>query len=397
MFARTCSLFLLGSLTAASLAAQSLKAPVDRTSARRTVSFYPYRGRWHGADVAYSIQLAPERYLWLFGDTFVGSPDTQRIPGDSMPRNSIGIAECTSLKECHLTYAWISHPSGPPSSFFETGTAEFYWPLDGFVSGDTLYVVLQKMHTAGDGGAFGFDYSGVVLASVKNFLDPPTLWKIVYQPILSGNTVIPGVAAVGPTAAKASDDPSVSAGYAYFFTWVKNGQSPEVALMRLPSTSLDDAALSTGHWQYLTKSGAWNAWTTPASLPKDVKTIVRGNYTEFTVVYHPELHRWLMTLPGGFLDGAALLSHADSLAGNWSAPDPIYKFPEAQPSDPDHAPNVFCYAAKEHAELEIKGTFTFTYACNSMKIAEVLANPRLYHPVVVNLPMSELVGPAKKK
>jgi hypothetical protein len=252
------------------------------------------------------------------------------------------------------------------------------------------------MHTAGDGGAFGFDYSGVVLASVKNFMDPPTLWKIVYQPILSGNTVIPGVAAVGPAAAESSTDPSAAPGYAYFFTWVKNGHSPEVALTRLPSTSLDDATLSSGKWQYLTKSGAWSSWTTPVSVPKDAKVLVRGNYTEFTVVYHPELRRWLMTLPGGILEGAALLSHADSLTGSWSTPESFYNFPESQASNPDHAPNVFCYAAKEHPELEAQSTFTFTYACNSLKLEEVLANPRLYHPVVVNMPMSKLVGPAKK-
>jgi len=395
MLARIRNLLVLGWVVATPAAAQSGKVSVDHPSAGRTISFYPYKGRWHGADVAYSIQLSPDRFLWLFGDTFVGSPNTQRIPGDSMPRNSIGIAECLSGQPCPLTFAWISHRDGPPSSFFETGTPEYYWPLDGFVSNDTLYVVLQKMHTAGDGGAFGFDYSGVVLASIKNYMDPPTVWNIVYQPILSGNTVIPGVATVSPAAAESSADPSAPGGYAYFFTWVKNGRLPEVALMRLPSTSLDDAALSAGHWQYLTKSGAWSSWTTPALLPKDAKIMVRGNYTEFTVFYHPELRRWLMTLPGGFLDGAALLSHADSLAGNWSAPDSIYNYPESQPTNPDHAPNVFCYAAKEHPELEGKGTFTFTYACNSMKEAEILANPRLYHPVVVNLPMSTLVGPPK--
>jgi hypothetical protein len=396
MLGRIRNLLVLGPLIATGAAAQSGSVATSPASAGRTISFYPYQGRWHGADVAYSIQLSPNRFLWLFGDTFVGRPDTQRIPGDAMPRNSIGITECSGGQRCRLTFAWVSHPSGPPSAFFDTGTAEFYWPLDGFVSGDTLYVMLQKMHTAGDGGAFGFDYSGVVLASVKNFMDPPTLWKIVYRKILSGNTVIPGVAAVGPAAAESSGDPSAPAGYAYFFTWVKNGHSPEIALMRLPSASLEDAAVSSGKWQYLTKSGAWSSWRTPASLPKDARKIVGGNYTEFTVVYHPELRRWLMTMPGAILDGAAFSSHADSLTGNWSDPQTIYNYPESQPSDPDHAPNVFCYAAKEHPELEAAGTFTFTYACNSLKLEEVLANPRLYHPVVVSMPMSKVAGPAKK-
>jgi hypothetical protein len=394
MLNRVASLLLLGTVAGTAIgqvANPPLKTPA---SAHRNISFFPYRGRWHGADVAYSIQLSPERYLWLFGDTFVGKADTQRIPGDSMPRNSIGIADCSDQK-CHLTYAWNTQASGSPSAFFETGTSEFYWPLDGFIDQGTLYIVLEKMHTSGDGGAFGFDYSGVVLASIKNYMESPTLWKIHYQPILSGNTVIPGVAAVAPAAAQRSGDPSAPAGYAYLFTWVKNGHSPQIALVRLPAASLADAALSSGHWQYLTKNNEWSSWTTPKTLPKDAKTLVHGNYTEFTVFYHPELRRWVMTMPGGIMDGAAFFSHANSLTGKWSTPDTLYRYPESQPSNPDHTPNVFCYAAKEHPELEAKGMFTFTYACNSMKIAEVLANPRLYHPVVVTMPMSRLIGPAR--
>jgi hypothetical protein len=398
MLTRFCSLLLLSCMANATATAQSNQAQTPRApgpvSESRTISFFPYHGRWHGGDVAYSIQLSPTRYLWLFGDTFVGSPDKQRVPGDSMPRNSIGIADCPN-QTCHLTFAWNTQPSGASSAFFDTRTSEFYWPLDGFVDQGTLYVVLQKMHTEGDGGAFGFDYSGVVLASIKNYSESPALWKIQYQPILRGNTVIPGVAAVSPATAERSADPSLTAGYAYFFTWLKNGHSPEVALVRLPTTSLADAALSSGHWQYLRKGGEWALWTTPASLPKDARVMVHGNYTEFTVVYHSELRRWLMVLPGGFMDGTALFSFANTLTGKWSAPDTLYHYPESQPSNPDHAPNVFCYAAKEHPELETEKTVTFTYACNSLKIAEVLANPRLYHPVVVNQPMSRLIGPAK--
>ena len=396
MLGRICKLLVLACVVVSLAKAQLGEVGASHSSTARSISFYPYKGRWHGADVAYSIQLSPDRFLWLFGDTFAGKPDTTRISGDSMPRNSIGIATCASGQPCRVEYAWTDHPTGPPTSFFETGTAEFYWPLDGFVANGVLYVVLQKMHTAGDGGAFGFDYSGVVLASIGNFMDPPAVWNVVYQPVLSGNTVIPGVAVVGPEVARSAGDPSAAPDYVYFFTWLKKGGSPEVALMRLSTASLSDPAVSSGHWQYLAKGGEWNPWTTPASLPKDGKALVYGNYTEFTVSYHPDVHRWLMTLPGGIMDGAAFVSYADTLAGNWSTPKAIYTFPESQPSNPDHAPNVFCYAAKEHPELEAPGMFTFTYACNSMKIQEVLANPRLYHPVVVTGPISIIVKPAKK-
>jgi hypothetical protein len=45
--------------------------------------------------------------------------------------------------------------------------------------------------------------------------------------------------------------------------------------------------------------------------------------------------------------------------------------------------NVFCYAAKEHTELESAGHLVFTYACNSTQASNVTNNMNLYRPVVV--------------
>jgi len=389
-------LLLLGLLVASVARAQPTKLVRD-PSPNLPISFFPYEERWHGADVAYSIELSAGRYLWLFGDTFVGRAGSARSSGDAMPRNSIAIADCLAADPCRVTHAWTDHRSGPPTAFFDTGSTEFYWPLDGFVAHGTLYIFLEKMHKTTEGGAFNFDYSGVVLASVKNFLDPPSVWRIKYQPVLNGNTVIPGVATVGPSARnEATSDPSASPGYVYVFAWAKNGGSPGLSLLRLPEKFLNHAAISSHHWQYLNNRAEWLSWSTSSSLPGDAKAIVNGNYTELTVRYHPELNQWLMTLPGGFTEGAVLLSQTSSLSGNWSAPKPIYKFQELQSGDADHTPDVVCYAAKEHPELEAKGTFVFTYACNSMKQEDVWSNPRLYHPVFVTLPLSAIEGDTEK-
>lgn len=389
-------LLVLGLLIASVSCAQSNKLARDPPT-NLPVSFFPYEGRWHGADGAYSIRLSARRYLWLFGDTFVGRTGAARSAGDAMPRNSIAIADCLAADSCRITHAWTDHRSGPPTAFFDTGTTEFYWPLDGFVAHGTLYIFLEKMHMTTDGGAFNFDYSGVVLASVKNFFDPPSVWKIKYQPVLDGNTVIPGVATVGPSARnEAASDASASPGFVYVFAWRKNAGSPGLSLLRLPEKLLNDAAISSHHWQYLNNRAEWVSWSASSSLPHDAKVIVHGNYTELTVRYHPELKRWLMTLPGGFTEGAVLVSQAYSLSGNWSAPKPIYRFQELQAGDADHTPKIICYAAKEHAELEAKGQFVFTYACNSLKQEDVWSNPRLYHPVFVILPLATVEQDAEK-
>jgi len=367
-----------------------------QSTTRGIPSFFPYNGQWHGGDVAYSIPLSPGRYLWLFGDSFVGKPSAERNPDDSMPRNTLAIADCDNRLHCSFQYHWRQPSSGVPRAFFDTGSEEWYWPLDGFVANGKLYVFLERMHVAGDSAAFGFAYSGVVLASIENFSDSPPQWHIVYQKILDGDTVVPGVAAVLPVAIPNLADSSLDPAYAYLFTWKKSDESAYLALTRLRLSALDDARLASNHWEYLSKSDAWIPWNTPVGIAKEAKIMVRGNFTELTVKYHPELRRWLLTAPGDLLTGAALLSHADKLSGSWSLPQPIYSYPEAQQSNMDHTPNVFCYAAKEHPEFERKGAYVFSYACNSMKPPEIMKNSRLYHPVLVTLPMKKVATPAKR-
>jgi len=56
---------------------------------------HPSPLRWMAADVATSIQVGPKRFLWLFGDTFVGKDVkvSQWVePGDvhAFPRQTIG-------------------------------------------------------------------------------------------------------------------------------------------------------------------------------------------------------------------------------------------------------------------------------------------------------------------
>jgi hypothetical protein len=56
-------------------------------------------------------------------------------------------------------------------------------------------VALEEMHAVGT-GAFGFGNSALILATIPNFREPPTRWKINYQKILSGDLAVPGVSVV---------------------------------------------------------------------------------------------------------------------------------------------------------------------------------------------------------
>jgi hypothetical protein len=376
-------------LSCSCLAANDSSTPASTSSAKMS---FPFQQGWLGADSAYSIPLGGGRDLWLFGDTFVGSRTANtRQQKTGMPRNSVGIARCIS-GQCSLHYYWQKMYTKTPTSFFDTRTTDWYWPMDGFVWNGKLYITLMQMHAQGS-GAFGFDFSGVVLVTIPNYTASPDQWKITYQTIVTGAAAIPGTSIVVAQGANGNPYPADPNGkkYAYFFTYGATGNKTHfTALTRLPLANLAQAAQSAGHWQYLAASG-WTAWTTPTALPANTTHVMDVGPTEFTVRYHPaptgQSGSWLAVMPSTvYFDKRGVYSVSKSLNGPWSQPETLYAYPEMQSSNPNYTPNVFCYADKEHPELESPGSLTFTYACNSTVVDEVLKNMKLYHPVVITMP-----------
>jgi len=60
--------------------------------------------------------------------------------------------------------------------------------------------------------------------------------------------------------------------------------------------------------------------------------------------------------------------------------------PEMQ-AGPKHDKNIFCYAGKEHPELEVPGDIVFTYVCNTFSPPELTSRPGIYLPQVIREPM----------
>lgn len=343
-------------------------------------NFFPYKDNWLGADSAYSIPLDRFSTLWLLGDTFVGAErKTSR-----MIHNSIAIRTCRD--GCQVSYWWSGMRSGQPDSFFKTPDTNYYWPLDGFTDSGKLYIFLEQMHATGAGGAFGFDYSGIELASVSNPLAQPKDWVVSYRSISPGGKAIPGVAAA------VVEDSGQK--YADVFTLFR--QSPAHPFVGLLRCRLVDLASShEPHWEYLTSDSHWANWT-PSSSPNDAAQLIEGNITEMTVKHHPEQQRWLAVFPSPTgLSNTAFFSQANQPSGPWTKPTAFFTYPEMQKTDSRFTPNVFCYAAKEHPELETGGNFSFTYACNSLHESEVFSDMRLYRPEVVTITEPLAVSPGR--
>jgi len=346
--------------------------------------YFPYQQGWLGADGAYSIPIGAGQSLWIFADTFVGATTaTSRTQATGFIHNTIAISTCSGTN-CTFQYYWPGMGTSQPGPVFAASGSDWFWPMDGFTYNGVLYLALMQMHATGSGGAFGFAYSGSQLASIANYTAPPSQWVITYQQLNTGGSAVPGISIVanqGPGGNPNPADPQ-GASYAYFFTGV--GSAPYLALLRIPLADLSSLARpGNSDWQYLSTSGTWKAWQdTATSLPSDNAPIVNPGATEMTVRYHSSTNEWIAVYPQG-LANAAYYSISASLTGGWGAAEQLYSYPEMQPGNANYTQNVFCYAAKEHVEIETAGQLFFTYACNSTVASDVTNNMNLYHPVVV--------------
>ncbi len=338
--------------------------------------FAPESGKsagWQGADAAYSIPLPDGRDVWIFGDTLYG---THRFVNGNEPRmvhNSIAISTCDG-GHWKLHYFLRHDRSGQPVSFFSPADpAHWYWALDGFYANGDLWVTLLCIRHPATFAPAGMDFEscGSDLAQISGLDRDPAHWQVTVHPLVpDGVKAYPSATTV------------VHNGYAYLFALYEKGTRP-LQVTRIPLAGLQDPA---AHLEYLGVDNAWHTGFDPA-LAKDV--ISQGS-AELSIRYHPELEQWLAVSfdPATFSDRIILRTAAD-LAGPWTdARDAtvLYHVPEMQ-AGPNHDQNIFCYAGKEHPELEVPGDIVFTYVCNTFFPSELVTHTDIYSPKVIREPM----------
>jgi hypothetical protein len=375
----TSLLLLVGALLG--LVECSSPAAAQSLSKSHSLPEFSYTQGWLGADDAYSVPLTPTESLWLFGDTFVGTSKTLlRTQAKTMARNSVGISNCPPGKTCTMRYFWQRPDDPKPRSFFDTGTDDlWYWPLDGFLDGQTLYVSLMAVRNkpgAGPDDAFGFEIAGTKLATIANARISPDKWHIVIQDLTDAR-LWAGVSMVP------------DGKFVIWYTQVSKGEGHGyMTAMRVPREKM---AQPSNAWEYLRKDGPWETGV----AGEDAMHVIEQPISEMSVRYHPSIKKWLALSTGPeFPSPRAVVRFADSPVGPWSDPQTIYEFPEMKRDNPGYDKDTFCYAVKEHIEFT-ETKIALTYTCNSMVVAKAIANMGIYSPrfVVLDLPPSKSVSP----
>ncbi|MFP3944153.1 MAG: DUF4185 domain-containing protein [Alphaproteobacteria bacterium] len=352
-------------------AAHSAVAP----AAQACAPYFPLRDGWLGGDAAYSVALPGGQTLWLFGDTFIGEPGAATRRDADLIANSVALSACRA-GEWSIRYHWRNGEAPaavftPPDATSTTHEVR-YWPMDGFVRGDTLYVFLSRVRMTERGGPLGFAIEGVDLARIENPGRPPAQWKISYSPVLRGEPALPGAAVL----------PREDHVLLYTPLTGKERKERPVALARLPWAGLHAPA---EHLQFLARDGAWRK----GFAADEAQHIMDRGATELSVQETEDGAFVSVLNESVFPAERIVLRTAPAPEGPWTEELAVTEIGERAGADEARRARVFCYAAKAWEPATRGTSLMLTYVCNSMDAELLLNDLGLYRPRVKRVTLPE--------
>jgi len=318
---------------------------------------------WTGADGAYSVALADDKILWLFGDTWYGEVRGGSHADAVIVNNSIAIQRGRMVPGASVAFYSGQTPAGQPRAFIRPdNNHSWFWIYDGIRVGKSLYLFLVELERTADLKSFGFKIIGSQLAHVSNPGDPPDSWRWLQQNIPWSRFSTTGDTLFGSSVLK--DNQFI---YIYGTTEVVNGEMrrKSMILARVPATQLGQF----DRWRFYS-GGQWEAdFNKSSGLCSDMAN-------EFSVSFLAAIGKYVLVYSEKGISKNIVVRFAPEPWGPWSEPRRIYACPEA-----DRSTNVFCYAAKGHPDLsDAPDELIVTYVANSLDFEKVAADATLYRP-----------------
>lgn len=315
---------------------------------------------WLGGDGVSSVPLHDGRVLWLFGDTFIGTPGAKNRKGAAMIDNSVAVSACDG-EGAALAYIW-RQDGGKPAPFFKSKRAgEKYWPLSAVRGADgATLVFLSRVKTLDTGSPLGFEIVGTDIARLSSAEPSPNDWPLTIEPLYDGKDWIVGAGAArdgADTLLLAAAQPPAQTGH-------------QMAVLRL--------------------TGEASAWSLEAKDARDVwqkfpqnrpAHVIAAGSSEASLVHTTKGWR-IVHAQGGLAQPHIMIRSADDPEGDWSGPKEIFEYPEMTIASPRWRKGVFCYAAKAHPEFSKEGKLFVTYACNTTQQDQLIDDTTIYRPRV---------------
>jgi hypothetical protein len=330
-----------------------------------------------GMDAAYSVPLAGEGSLWLFGDTLIGTigPDGTREM-DGFERNTALVTSLGPEEACTATVSFL--PAGErarelvPTRHPFLRRARFFWPLDGFTTDEgTTYFYFRKLRKSEKG--LGFEGLRTELYLLEREADgAPRAVKLAELWGRDGKDHVFGQGVYYDATER----------MVYTFGCkqtdvLKEGRFSSCALARVPVGAV--AKLEAYRYFNLEKG-----WIRDRRRASELFTNV---VSEATVSWNRYLERYLIVYTES-LSSNVVLRTAPAVTGPWSEPIEVFRC-----RDPELDPEFGCYAGKEHHEWARDGgrVLFLTYASNAPTDV-LLSSDRLYWPHLLRVTLGARGG-----
>lgn len=321
--------------------------------------FTPRGPGWTGGDACYSVPIGKDRYLWLYGDTFIGKVREGRHTDATLISNTIGI-QAGKDPRGPVDFRW-GRRDGKPSPFFPDKEGSWLWPGDGSLLGEEL-VLFWGRYRKTDESPFGFAHAGTVLIRVRNPWDDPVRWRwsaheLPLESWENASKVIHGAALVR------------DGGHLYIYV-VRDDAGRGTRELQLARTFPSWAAVSDPRTWTWYRDGRWTGNAARAGA------LIAGAGAELTVHRDPTDGLFRMVYSPGGLSNEVVGRKSPAPWGPWGPPTTFYRCPE-----PGWNKGYFCYAAKAHPHLAAPGGgLLVTYVANASKFEDLLADARIYKP-----------------
>jgi hypothetical protein len=396
---RTTAALLLATLAACGVRAPARSLPESRVAAvQALLDPHPSSAGldWLGGDVASSAALAGDRYVWIFGDTLLGSArrDCPRgvvycgraqiadDPERAMIANSVGIMRFGPQRAASPLVPYWQTTDGHPAPIFEDADPDsFVWPLAVARVGRPL-LVTGSVHSR----ATGLFSLGSLVMRVENPDDDPRQWRYATY-------VVPHTVRAEKGRAQLSWATALVPLGAHVYLVGESGAGPgsTTVLARFATTDTTRAA-----WrpvlEYLTDEGGTARWTTTFAEARLHRLPGLPGTSETTFDrLHDGTWRTYRIPPGTF---EIRRYSAPDLLGPWTDDGVVARIPApwSTARKPDGSPRYAAYAVKAHPELGTPERPILTYNVNitdgsfDSAVSEAERQPDFYVPRVLLAP-----------
>jgi hypothetical protein len=348
---------------------------------------------WTGADGIFSFSLdgwdapadphGPVTTLFVFSDTFIGTVNTQgaRVSGVQLVHNTAARLRGTAPLPSAIGFTW-GHAGGKPAPLItpqtpQTQPGEWYWPVDGVVTGGSFYLFSQRMAQTQSGGTFDFAVVGVDLISepTARIGDPGAAPAQADTPLFLAANATRGVEQFGNAVMANTTEAGspLADGYVYVYGLQNDATTKWLLAARVPAAGIADFS------QYR----FWNGSDWVADINQSTPIIDRLS-SEFSVTPLAD-GRYALVYQLDTLSNKVAISYGPTPVGPFSAAQVIFHCPE--PAQ-DPSGQVYTYNAKAHPALSQPGHLLISYNVNSFSLQENLQDAAIYHPRFIDFDLT---------